>query len=358
MNLAWQIAHRASHHLFHLLTLKNGRFEEKNDDSVLWEHVYSNKGLSILQKMELFFWLIFHSHPRAVYHILNSPASLSSFILRLIVNRRGIVSIQTISSIAKRQLSSARFRMLYFADYLIAISDYAEQKLKMLGHVNVRRINVGIDTSVFAPVVTNHSAAYRWGIKLGAPIVLFAGEYARQGSVDLILKAIPRVVEMCPQAGFVFACRLKTRTDERKEKRVKDFVRKSGMEEHVLFLNTVDDMKELLNACTVFIFPVEDMVGKFDTPMVLLEAMAMEKPVIITDIPPLNEVFKNDIGFLVPQNDVNALTNAIIESLNADPRKSKQWGQNARKIVCDYYSIDRVALEYEKLYDEIESRTR
>jgi glycosyltransferase involved in cell wall biosynthesis len=352
MNFTWQIARRVKRHAMHLLTL-NTRSEEP-EEGIIWEKVYSKKGFSTVQKIELLKWMLLAKPDIPVYHLVNSPALLSSILLRQIVAWRRVVPVQTITCIAKEKLRPEAAKRLYFADYLIVMSDHTQKRLRAVGIDDVRRINAGIDIQQFSPREKNVSPFNKYGIRADYPVILFCGEYSRLGSIDLILKALPNVVHACPGVQVVFACRLKNSKDVKKEKQVKTAVDRMGLNKNVHFLNTVQDMVQLLSACTVFLLPVTHMNGKFDTPMVVLEAMAMEKPVIITDIPPLNEVFKDDIGFLVPQDDEEALAKAIVDSLSADPQQRKRWGQNARRIVCEYYNIDRIALEYEKLYDEIE----
>lgn len=354
MNFTWQIARRMKHHTMHLLTLNTK--PEESEEGIVWERIYSKKGFSTVQKIELLKWLLLAKPEVPIYHLVNSPALLSSVILKKVIGRRRVVPVQTITCIAREKLRPETAKRLYFADYLIVISDHTQKMLCDVGIGGARRINAGIDIQKFSPQQNNISRLKKYGIRADYPVILFCGEYSRLGSVGLILKALPNVIHACPDVQVVFACRLKNRKDVKREKQVKTTVYRMGVNENVYFLNTVQDMAELLSACTVFLFPVAHMNGKFDTPMVLLEVMAMEKPVIVTDIPPLNEVFKDDIGFLVPQDDEKALTNAIVESLNADPRQHKHWGQNARRIVCKYYNIDRIAIEYEKLYDEIESK--
>lgn len=83
--------------------------------------------------------------------------------------------------------------------------------------------------------------------------------------------------------------------------------------------------------------------------MVALEAMAMGKPIIAYRAGGLREIVINNVtGILVPRGDINALINAT-QYLLENPDIVMKMGRNAKEIVKNKYSSDKMISEYERL---------
>jgi glycosyltransferase involved in cell wall biosynthesis len=71
-----------------------------------------------------------------------------------------------------------------------------------------------------------------------------------------------------------------------------------------------DDVKSFYRNSSVFVLPTSYREG---TPRVILEAMAMGRPIITSDSPGCKETVIDGItGFLVPKEDIKALTEKMI----------------------------------------------
>ena len=85
-------------------------------------------------------------------------------------------------------------------------------------------------------------------------------------------------------------------------------------------------------------------------PMSILEAMAMGKPVITTDVPGCRETIEAGInGLLVPVKDSEALTNAMQKMYSMPKTELKLWRQRSREKAIEEFSSRIVARAYEKL---------
>jgi glycosyltransferase involved in cell wall biosynthesis len=105
-------------------------------------------------------------------------------------------------------------------------------------------------------------------------------------------------------------------------------------------------MRALIARSDVCILPLRDTYGKVDIPLFLLEAMAMAKPIIVTDIPPLNELLEDPVGLGVPVDDGQALAQAFGRML----AEGESHGVRGRLLIEKKYSLQRVAKQYEELY--------
>jgi glycosyltransferase involved in cell wall biosynthesis len=87
-------------------------------------------------------------------------------------------------------------------------------------------------------------------------------------------------------------------------------------------------------------------------PLSVLEAMACGVPVVGSDVPGINDVIVNgENGLLVPARDPKALAKAVLTLLN-NAELRVRLGQNARRLIVEKYSWDRVIYNIEKVYSE------
>ena len=85
--------------------------------------------------------------------------------------------------------------------------------------------------------------------------------------------------------------------------------------------------------------------------MALLEAMALGKPVVASDIPGIQEVITHaKDGFLFETGNVSELQK-YLELLLESSELRREIGKNARKTVEERYTFKKVADNYLKLYE-------
>lgn len=105
----------------------------------------------------------------------------------------------------------------------------------------------------------------------------------------------------------------------------------------IKFLGFQNNVKELLAAMDCIVLPSLTE----GTPMVLLEAMSMEVPIIATRVGGVPDIIiHNDNGLLVDSMDSDAIA-AAIEKLYSDKELRKKLAKNARLLVQDEYDIQK-----------------
>ena len=89
-------------------------------------------------------------------------------------------------------------------------------------------------------------------------------------------------------------------------------------------------------------------------PRVLLEAMAMEKPIITTDAPGCRNVCVDGVnGFLVKPRDVESLYLAMKKAVEMGEAELRKMGKKGREIVEQKYEISKIVGEYVKIIEEV-----
>lgn len=85
-------------------------------------------------------------------------------------------------------------------------------------------------------------------------------------------------------------------------------------------------------------------------PFVVLEAMAMERPVVATAVNGVPEIVESGVtGRLAPRGDVEALASATLGVLDA-PDVARRMGQAGRRRVVDHFTAERMVAETQALY--------
>jgi glycosyltransferase involved in cell wall biosynthesis len=87
-------------------------------------------------------------------------------------------------------------------------------------------------------------------------------------------------------------------------------------------------------------------------PLSLLEAIATGLPVVATDVGGIPGVVrKTQSGWLSPSRNADALATAMLQAIADTTRRER--GERARKLVAEGYSAERMAADYERLYEEL-----
>jgi glycosyltransferase involved in cell wall biosynthesis len=287
-----------------------------------------------------------------VLHFMLTPNKLNTFAFKFFLSNRKTKTVQTIATLREDLFSDDDFRKIIFADLVITYSDYAKNKLEQLGMYNIMRIYPGIDLEEYKPKKKHVQTLELFNIQESDFVVMYPGEYTRLGATDDIVAALPSLFERIPNAKFVFANRVKNEKDAIKKDEVIATLKAQGILDRVVFTDTFSDMPKLYNLSDVVIFPVQNMKGKFDVPLAVIEAMACAKPVIISNLPILQEfTSKNNAMIVEPANPVQ-LVESLVELFN-DAEKRDLIGAAARLYVTMNFDINSVSKQYEQAYQRL-----
>jgi glycosyltransferase involved in cell wall biosynthesis len=92
-------------------------------------------------------------------------------------------------------------------------------------------------------------------------------------------------------------------------------------------------------------------------PLVVGEAMAMEKPVVATDVGGVAELVGN-AGALVPPKSPRALAEAMLGVMRMPEEQRQSMGDAARERICHHFDMNAKADEWEELYSQLLSDHR
>lgn len=105
------------------------------------------------------------------------------------------------------------------------------------------------------------------------------------------------------------------------------------------YLGETRDVRPFLGQASIFVLPSWYREG---LPRTILEAMAVGRGVITTDMPGCREPIRQGVnGFIVAPRDAGALADAMVR-ICEQPTLPAQLGMAARKTVEDHYSVEMV----------------
>lgn len=167
------------------------------------------------------------------------------------------------------------------------------------------------------------------------PHLVAAGRLTRQKGFDVLLDAMPTVLQAFPTARLVILGEGVLRSALEKQSR------KLGLDNAVSFTGFEQNPWPYVKNADVFVLP-----SRYEgLPNVMLEALALGTPVVATDCPgAIREVYEATRGIsLVPMENPTALANVVIMVCNSAKNTNSP---GAFRVDLTQFSLQRVVLEY------------
>ena len=131
---------------------------------------------------------------------------------------------------------------------------------------------------------------------------------------------------------------------------VRELAKRLGIEKSTFFFGSINDVTYALAIIDIFVLPA---IWREGFGLSIIEAMAVGKPVIVTNIWALNELVQNRVnGLLVNPKDVDALAGAVSELLQNRSLYEK-ISKNGYEMVKREFSIAKMAQRMDQLYQQI-----
>lgn len=175
------------------------------------------------------------------------------------------------------------------------------------------------------------------------PVLVAAGRLTRQKGFDLLLRALPAVVEQLPGLRVLIA-------GEGPERRaLTGQAARLQLQERVRFLGERGDLAVLFAAADGFVLPSRDE----GSPYVLLEAMALGLPIVATDVGGVRALLDGGSnGLLVRAGDPPALAAALLRLLQFR-EEARLRAESAKRAIDGPLSASRMADATAAFYTEV-----
>ncbi len=222
-----------------------------------------------------------------------------------------------------------------FVSKIICISNYVKKEYVSNGIASEKCITIynGVDIETFNSTYSDFKN----------PIIGCVGRLEEWKGQQVLINAIPDIVKVIPNVKVQFLG-----SGSNNEKLI-ELVKKLNIQNSVEFLGSVTNVSNYIKKFTI---AVHTSIEPEPFGRVIIEAMAMNKPVISTNIGGPKEIIENNVdGFLIEPNNPKALSDKILDLLSNKILIDK-IGKNARKKVVSSFDSKITSNNIESVYKE------
>ena len=238
---------------------------------------------------------------------------------------------------------------------VIAISGYVAEHIRNRYQVPPERLRMiprGVDVTEFDPAAVSEercaALAERWQIEPGTKVLMLPGRVVRRKGHTLLLRAIERL----RRRNFV--CLLVGHVDGGSSYpgEVEGLIGAMDLRDVVRMVGACDDMPAALMLADVVVVPSTLAPEPFGR--VAVEAQAMGKPVVVTDIGGLGEtLMPAATGWLVPPDDIDELARALRLALAMPEGARARLANRARRFVLRNFTLEQMGRSTLAVYREL-----
>ena len=193
------------------------------------------------------------------------------------------------------------------------------------------------------------------GVGGAGPVLVHIGRITPWKGQDVLLRALPAILEHDPATRVVFVGAATDAKGEAFEVELRDLVAALGLTDQVHFVGARRDIADVLALATVVVHcsTTPEPFGR-----VVVEAMAAQRPVVAARAGGVPEIVTDGVtGRLVAPSDPDGLARGVIELL-ADPAASDAMAARARAEVEQRFSIEAHSRVVQAAYDQVLSSRR
>jgi len=241
-----------------------------------------------------------------------------------------------------------RFVLDWLVDKLIAVSSDIQRALvKIYGADRVVRVHNGIDLEAVQAKTSRSDKRKEWNISDSVTLVGTVGRLVPVKGHMVLLEALQILHQSHCMVTLLIVGDGPLRGDLEAE------VRRLGLEEFVRFAGHQVEPYDFINMMDVFVLPsLHEGI-----PMVLLEALALRRPVVATRVGGIPEVIEHGrTGLLAEPSDAASLA-GFIQRMVQDLPMAASIGKAGRARVEDEFTANTMAGKTAELYGQVLFKT-
>ena len=227
-------------------------------------------------------------------------------------------------------------------DHFIAVSKTTKNQLiSLLGNRNITVVENGIDIKNFKKYKKNSENELKKKININSEFIFTVGHFEnRKNFLNLIL-SMKNIGNQ--NIKLIIAGNANSKEELRYKEKLQDIIYENKLNYRVMLLSNLsdDEIKLLYTMSKLFVFP--SVYEGFGIP--ILEAMAYNKKMVLSNIEPFREIIKFDKRFFFDPENIEDITKKILMNLN-----NKKIKRNKYSLSLNSYRYKILASKIYKLY--------
>jgi glycosyltransferase involved in cell wall biosynthesis len=232
-------------------------------------------------------------------------------------------------------------RSLRAADHVITVSEAMKQEiLSFAPETSISVIYNGLDATRYINVTEADQQTFRSNYGLPEKFILAVGHLERRKNYLRLIDAMARLRD-----GGLSCSLLIVGNDNGEKKVIEERIESAKLSGTVKFLSGLSDLEVrcAYKLCSLFVFP--SSYEGFGIP--ILEAMAAERPMVLSDTPVFREITQ-DMGVFFPHADDKAMALAIESVLSSGSEYTRLVDYGKERVQA--FSFGNLSLQLENLY--------
>lgn len=230
----------------------------------------------------------------------------------------------------------------YWPDGYITTGEPIREHLILEGIAADRIVSIptGVDGDRFSPAVSGDPVRRELGLPPGRRVISMIGVLRSSKRHDLFLDVAAELFRADRSLAFLIV------GEGPKEPEIRAKIHELQLEDAVFLPGHRDDIPEILAATDIMV----TTSVKEGLPQVILQALAMGRPVVSSAVGAIPEVVVNEkTGLLCPAADVPAFVTAV-RTLLSDPALGRRFGEAGRRLVLEKHSVSVMGDKTEAFY--------
>ncbi|MFW5847995.1 MAG: glycosyltransferase family 4 protein [bacterium] len=262
----------------------------------------------------------------------------SKFSLLDKINNKGIVNIEKF--------------LINRYDNIISISPYTFEQIKKIRNsendYKIYNVYNPIDTIFY----NEHNIENNKDKKAK---IFFGGRIWKLKGVKELVYAFYEIIKKGIDAELIIAGEAITESDKKYLSDINKFIIENNINDYVKFVGYLDKeqmIENINNSNVIVLYSYQE-----SSPMIISEAIAMQKAVVVSNIPGIRHLVKNNInGFIVEKNDISGLSMSIYKII-ANKELKNYFESNAINIARNF-NAKTVAIQTMKIYQQMLERKK
>ena len=225
---------------------------------------------------------------------------------------------------------------------VIAVSDAVADSIARYPGPAATSISNGVSATFNPPAAA--AARAELGVSADSNLIVHVGNIRPHKGHSNLTRAVALLRESHPDLLVASVGAEKATGDL---DRVRAEAKAAGVSNRIRFLGRRADARAFIEAATVFVNP-SDVEG---LPVAILEAMALERPVVATAVGGVPSIISESTGVLVPPRDPAALADGIAALLE-DRARASLLAKAGRELVETRFGLDSMVSKIEAVYSK------